>query len=172
LYCYKNINKISGAFLWNMPRIVLDPSKKPLSHKMIFGMKVIWTMLTNLPTYDRHPINSTEKLSSNKILIKMNKIVAPTKSSTKIIISVWLSMRPSWKKLIKILKNNPKNFFIFQSKDDFFFDEKNWKKCSKLFPNNLFFLNEGMHILSFEEPQNLMLFEKIDNLLSDISHEK
>lgn len=165
--CYKkHPNEISGVIGWNMPCKLVDPSKKSIKEKIMVASKIVFTLLTNIDTYDKNSKELAPQLSSNPIIIRASQMNSEkNKSNNKITFASWRSFKPAWKFIEKNAKNKNFNFIYVQSGKDIMCDKKRWKKFyNNALNNHKKFIENGYHILSFEEPWNKELFEQFNKI--------
>jgi hypothetical protein len=165
LYYRKHSTKINGLFGWSMPWNIKDPGHKPWSQRLNIFFKMLLTMPFGIQTWDYHPKDSSEVLSSNTILVRTIK--ASNKNlpgNNKLAVASWWSFKPAWRVLKRNLNNPTMNFTYVQSGEDYMLNKKHYDKVKQLdHSNKMVWLDKGFHILSMEEPYNNDLYQIIAN---------
>lgn len=146
-------NQINGTIGWNMPYDVVDVSTEKGWSKFKKSMKVLWTFLTSINTYDEATL--VESLTNNRVLLKVVQMVKRNKLNNKIPLAAWRSFKKAWKVLI----NNNLNIKYIQSKEDVLLSKKRLNEISKI--NNVIIFEKGYHILSFDDNVSDSLFNEI-----------
>ncbi len=151
-------NKVKGTLGWNMPYEIVDTSKKEDNNFML-KLKVVVTLLTWIDTEEKSIL--TEEMTNNAALRRLIINSRRLKLSNKVIIASWRSFKKSWKYFLKNKDNQ--NFLYIQSKDDILKSKKIFKKIKS--KNNIIFLEEGTHLLSFDINVSNQLFSLIKKFI-------
>lgn len=155
----KHINIADLFFSWNAP------TKIPKTHmtfkeKFPISLKVVFSLLTGIETQSKSYFEET--LTSNKAIVRIQRMQSKKLASNKANLAVWKSMYYTRKQINK--NHFPKNFYYVQSKDDVMLSKKiHFNSEDK----NFIFFQTGRHLLSFEkESQDMfnMLQDKIGEL--------
>ena len=169
VYYFKNKKKVDGCVAWNMPCKIVDISGKKGKQKFITSFKTLISLVLNISTFDNYPSFTTDKLSTNKVLIRLKKIETSDqfKLNFKSSLAVWKFGHKSWKQIIKNANRQDLNFIYIQSKNDVLADWKKWNKLSNKDTNKIhsIFLDDGHHILSFETNMTAKLFDEVQKII-------
>lgn len=164
LYYKKYQNEIiNGLFIWNMPKRPVDISETPKKQGIIAGIKLLITLLFNIPFNNKPTKFIQDKLSQNAILVRAQKMAPLSSSNTKLLIAVWRSFKRAWVFLLNNINNEEKyNIFYLQSGQDALIDWKIIKKINSFASLNHYkFIETGFHVLSFEPKEADILYAEI-----------
>lgn len=166
-------NEVDGIFIWNMPKKIIDVSNSSVMNKFLLAFPLIWSWITNLPTYDYAP-SPIEKLSNNKVMIRASELKKDTiKSDNRSILAAWRGNVKAWNFLLskKFIMNNDTNLVYVSSNEDLLLDKKaviNLEKMIKTNPLKHFAfikLKMGRHILLYDMPMGNFLLDAIDKFV-------
>lgn len=173
LFYSKFQDYIDGILIWNMPRKVIDVSKSTLKDKIKMAFPLVWSLATNLPTYDYAP-SPLEKLSNNKIMIRVSKLKKDTKKSdNRSILAAWLGNYKAWRIILSknFIKRNKINLVYISSSEDLLQDkeavmELNKKIAKEKFKHFIAFNSDyGHHILLYDVPMGNFLIDAINKFI-------
>lgn len=156
----KNNNSVCDLFyLWNAPTKI--SKNKQMKNQLSTSLKTLFTFLFNIETYTIGYFDP--RLTSNKLVKRINEIKPKIRVSTKLNLVCWKTM----KKTKKILRDGVNdNVYLTQSFDDILCDVDFFKKIPR---KNIFIFENGCHVLSVEPEYDKLLF---DNLLKIIKEKK
>ncbi len=141
-----SVNKVIGC---NMPYEVKRMPPISIKQAISTHFKTGFTFFSNIDTRVFSPFNN--KLTSNKILMRIAKMNSNNKYSTKVTLASWMSFRKAWRVLLKEMGNPETNVFYVQSGDDFMKSKKNRLiKINEITKKHYIKLKKGFHILTFE----------------------
>lgn len=156
ILAYKKTKKkklIEGVIGWNMPYSIVDLSSEKGWKKVKRNLKVFFTFITSISTYDESPLS--DKLTNNATIKKVILMVKNNKLNNKVPIAAWRSFKKSW----KIVENHDKNIRYIQSWEDAMLSRKGVKKINSL--DHVVKFDKGYHILTFDEQVQDKLFYEI-----------
>lgn len=162
VYYKKYGKKIDGTIGWNMPFAITNPERKTAKQMYSIVWREIVTFLFNVECHLPVVQTSQDKFSRDPLFRRLLKLVPPSKTNTKINLSVWRFMKPAYNFVKKQGTNKNMKFLYVQSGEDIM---ANWKKVKKIeqyvdkehyvkFPT-------GYHVLSMEPKESILLFNKI-----------
>lgn len=164
IFMYKYPNLIEKGIVWNMPYGLQKIDNKNEKNKFVMRIKMLTTFFLNIETksFSFFP----EELTNNKVLARSIRIRnISKKTSNKVIIASWKSLRKAWKILNKNI--NKMDLIYIQGMKDILISNKkiNYLKnhYQDLIDKKIFLLSEGTHILTMDDIESNNLFEIIDN---------
>lgn len=167
IYYKKNKNKIDGTIGWNMPLGITNPEKKTIKQMYSIVWREIITLLFNIECHLPIVQTSQDKFCRDPLFRRMLSIIPPSKTNTKINISVWRFMKPCFNFIKKYGRSKDLNFMYIQSGEDIMAD---WKKISKLekYIDSKHYkkFETGFHVLSMEPKESQQLFNMILDFIS------
>ncbi len=162
IYYSKNKNKIDGAIGWNMPFGITNPEKKTAKQMYSIVWREIVTFLFNVECHLPVAQTSQDKFSRDPMFRRLLKLVPPSKTNTKINLSVWRFMKPTYNFICKNGKNKKNKFIYIQSGEDLM---ANWNKIKKIEQKvdteHYIKFKTGYHVLSMEPKESSILFNEI-----------
>lgn len=166
LYYKKNKNRVKGTIGWNMPFGIVNPEKKTAKQMYSIIWRELVTLLFNAECHLPLVQTSQDKFSRDPLFRRLLSFVPPSKTNTRINLSVWRYMRPSFNFIKKYGKDNNYNFLYIQSGQDVMAD---WKKIFKLEKstdkNHFIRLKTGYHVLSMEPKESIVLYDYIQKFI-------
>lgn len=162
VYYKKYGNKIDGTIGWNMPFAITDPEKKTAKQMYSIVWRELVTFLFNIECHLPIVQTSQDKFSRDPLFGRLLKLVPPSKTNTKINLSVWRFMRPAYNFIKKYGTDKNVKFLYVQSGEDVM---ANWKKVKKIeqYADKEHYVKfpTGYHVLSMEPKESILLFNKI-----------
>ncbi len=162
VYYKKHSAKVDGAIGWNMPFRIVNPEKKTAKQMYSIVWRELLTFFFNVECHLPVVQSSQEKFSHDPLFGRLLQMVPPSKTNTKINLSVWRFMRPSYRFVCKNGKNPQYKFMYVQSGEDVL---ANWKVVKKITANcdsnHYYKIPTGYHVLSMEPKESKDLYNKV-----------
>ncbi|MGL5205204.1 MAG: hypothetical protein ACRC9F_02175 [Metamycoplasmataceae bacterium] len=151
LMAKKRPDLMKGFLIWNMPgKIPSTNLEVPITKRIIFSMKTVFTYCTGINTKDVIPFDT--RLTTNKLLIRASKYQNNLYSNNKITIAIFFSFRPAWR---IIINNDLKVPFVYvQSMKDIMFSKKRFSHIQN--HENVVVFEHGHHLLYLDDVSYLL----------------
>ena len=172
IYC-KKFQDVQGILIWNLPCKIIDVTDTPKTKQLKVALPLMWTLLTNLPTYDYAP-SPVEKLSNNRTLILATKLIKQkTLNDNRNIIAAWLGNHHGWNTMLSksFMQKTTARIIYISSEQDPLRDHKKVNRLDAIlnsFPQNRILhydLKIGTHVLIYDINMDEFILKGIEILV-------
>lgn len=172
IYC-KKYQDVQGILIWNLPCKIIDVTDTPRTQQLKVAIPLLWTLLTNLPTYDYAP-SPVEKLSNNRTLILATKLIKQkTLNDNRNIIAAWWGNHHGWNTMLSksFMQKTTARIIYISSKQDPLRDDKKVNKLDAILNSFLqnrilhYDLKIGTHVLIYDINMDEFILKGIEILV-------